>query len=61
MNVIGVKPTAPMRPIRSAKNGMQMATKVTTTTYADRTTARISLGCFEGHASLDVNDVSMFS
>ncbi len=49
MNVMGVKPAAPMRPIKSAKNGRQMATKVVTITYRLRTTARISLGCFEGH------------
>ena len=61
MNVIGVKPAAPIRPIRSAKKGTQMAIKVVTTTYKLRTTARISLGCFDGHIWFFVMKVSMFS
>ena len=61
MKVMGVKPAAPMRPIRSAKNGRQMATKVVSATYRLRTTARISRGLLEGHRCLSVKKVSTFS
>ena len=61
MKVMGVKPAAPMRPIRSAKNGRQMATKVVSTTYRLRTIARMSQGLLEGHSCLSVMKVSTFS
>ena len=61
MKVMGVKPAAPMRPIRSAKNGRQMATKVVSTTYRLRTMARMSQGLLEGHSCLSLMNVSTFS
>ena len=61
MKVIGVKPAAPMRPIRSAKNGRQIATKVVSATYRLRTMPRMSQGLLEGHSCLSVMKVSTFS
>ena len=61
MKVIGVKPAAPMRPIKSAKNGRQIATNAVTTTYRLRTTARINLGCLDGQSCCSVTEDSIFS
>ena len=61
MKVMGVKPAAPIRPIKSAKKGKQMATKVVSTTYRLRTTARMSQGLLEGHSCRSDMKVSTFS
>lgn len=61
MKVKGVKPAAPMRPMRSAKNGMRQATNVVKPTYRLRTIARINQGCFDGHTWFSVMNDSMFS